>query len=496
MYGRGSLLLFGIAACMVGLSGCTFSDINKASRATLAPSTHPPMVDSLSQEGQIAKLGTEQHLRILGLYGGEYADARLERMVAKIVGQLAGVVDNSDTAYRITILNSPSINAFALPGGYVYVTRGMPALANDSSEVAAVIAHEMAHITANHGLLRQEKQAQMEVASTVVGQVLGDKLGEQQVQMRSHLSLAQFSRNQELQADKIGIKTVALAGYDSFAASRFLTRMEAYNSFRSVSGATNARLDFLATHPATPQRIKLAVAEARQLSAPGIGTTDRDSYLNGIDGMLYGDREDEGYIRGTNFLHPRLGIAFRVPPGFALDNSKTAVVANGPGNFAIRFDSVGVSAPASTPLDYIRSGWVTGLESGSIRSFELAGLPAASARAQSDKWQFAIVVIMAKERIYRFLTAAPKNSVEIDQAALARVSKMVSDSFRLLSRGQIAKLKPLRLRVVRVGRGENVATMVERMGEIDQAQDLFLLLNGLPPTAQLVEGMRVKIVSE
>jgi len=496
MYGWRSLSRLAAGLLFAALSGCSFSSVNKVALSPLSPSPHPPSIDSLNKDSPVAEVGAEQHQRILALYGGEYNDPKLERMVAKIVGQLAGVIDSPDTAYRITILNSPSINAFALPGGYVYVTRGLLALANDSSEVAAVIAHEMAHITANHGLLRQEKQAQMEVASTVAGQILGDKLAEKQVQLRSHLTLAQFSRNQELQADEIGIKTITLAGYDPFAAARFLTRMEAYNSFRSISGATNAKLDFLATHPATPQRVKLATAQARRLSAPGIGTTDRDFFLNGIDGMLYGDSENEGYIRGLNFIHPRLAIMFRVPAGFALDNSKAAVVANGPENFAIRFDSVASSSETPTPLDYIRSGWVSGLESGSIRTFEQAGLQAASARAQSDKWRFVVVVIMVKERIYRFLTAAPKNTLKDNEAELDRVSNSVTSSFRLLSREQIAQLKPLRLRIIQVGKGQSVADLVGRMHDIDEGEAVFRLLNGLSPTARLVEGMRVKIISE
>jgi len=477
----------------LGLVSCTVTDLNKAS---LAPSAQPLTVDVVGHDSRIARLGAAQHPRILGLYGGEYSDPKLERMVAKIVGKLANSVGHQSEPYRITILNSPSINAFALPGGYVYVTRGLLGLANDSSEVAAVIAHEMAHITANHSLLRQEKQAEMEVTSNVVGEVLGDKLGEQEIKLRSRLSLAQFSRNQELQADEIGIKTVAASGYDPFAASRFLLRMEAYSGFRSISGATNSQLDFLATHPATPQRVKLATTAARQISAPGVGATDRDALLDGLDGVLYGDREEEGYIRGLNFIHPRLGIAFRVPAGFALDNSKAAVIANGPENVAIRFDSVARPKETPTPLDYIRSGWVSGLEAGTIRTFKQSGFAAASARAQSDKWHFAIIVIMIKDRIYRFLTAAPKNIVEKDETLLTRLSTSVADSFKLLSKAEIANLKPLRLKIVRVGQGETVASLAARMRNIEGSEALFRLLNGLSDTARLREGMRVKIISE
>ncbi|TIV62662.1 MAG: metalloprotease, partial [Mesorhizobium sp.] len=171
---------------------------------------------------------------------------------------LTVVSANPTQTYRITILNSPNVNAFALPGGYLYVTRGLLALANDSSELAAVIAHEMGHVTANHGLQRQQLEAEEGLATKVVSDVLGDSPTAKAALIRGKLKLAQFSRNQELQADAIGIKSIGEAGYDPYAAGRFLQSMSAYTDFRSVSGATDASLDFLATHPNTPQRIELA----------------------------------------------------------------------------------------------------------------------------------------------------------------------------------------------------------------------------------------------
>src|ERR1041384_4508264 len=159
---------------------------------------------------------------MLATYGGEYSDAKLERMVAKVVGSLTLGTDNPTQTYRITILNSPNVNAFALPGGYLYVTRGLLALANDSAELAAVIAHEMGHVTANHGLARQRKEAEEVLATKVVTDVLGESEVAKVALIRGKLRLAQFSRNQELEADAIGIRSIGRAGYDPYAASRFL----------------------------------------------------------------------------------------------------------------------------------------------------------------------------------------------------------------------------------------------------------------------------------
>src|SRR5690606_37670163 len=139
---------------------------------------------------------------------------------------LAAGADNG--SYTLTILNSPAINAFALPGGFIYVTRGLIALANDSSELAAVIAHEMAHVTAAHALARQDRLASVAIVDRVAD-VLGDDAAVEAAET-ARLTFAQFSQAQELEADAIGIATLAAAGLDPFAAARFLTSMGRFSA--------------------------------------------------------------------------------------------------------------------------------------------------------------------------------------------------------------------------------------------------------------------------
>ena len=470
------------------LSGCQVLNVSKED--ALGPSSNPVTVDNVTKNDRLAKLSAEQHPRILATYGGEYKDAKLERMVAKVVGNLTTVSDNPTHTYRITILNSPNINAFALPGGYLYVTRGLLALANDSAELAAVIAHEMGHVIANHGIERQQREQEAQIAGRVVSEVLQDDSAGREALIRGKLRMAQFSRNQELQADAIGIKMIGEAGYDPFAAARFLQSMASYADFRSVSGATDASLDFLASHPSAPQRIELARGHARRIGAPGVGTTDRDSFLQGIDGILYGDTPEEGYVRGRNFVHPLLGVSFTVPDGFTIDNSADAVMATGPGEVAIRFDGTQVSGNPSM-TDYMRSGWVTGLDNASVQAATFNGMPAASAKARADRWEFDIFVVNAGNRIYRFLTAAPTGST-----ALIPASQTVIRSFHLLTPEEKANIKPLRIRVVTVKPGDTLVSLSNQIMGTDRKLDLFRLINALPPGGTVSAGDKVKIISE
>lgn len=478
-----ALLVLGVA-----LAGC--QALTGVGDENFRPSANPVTVDTVTRNDRMAALAREQHPRILATYGGEYSDAKLERMVARVVGSLTLDPENPNQTYRITILNSPAINAFALPGGYLYVTRGLLALASDSAEIAAVLAHEMAHVTANHGIQRQQKEAEEVLASKVVNDLLGQDSSARVALVRGKLRLAQFSRNQELEADAIGIRAIARAGYDPFAAARFLQAMDAYSASRSVTGQTDEGLDFLSSHPSAPQRIELAQRHARQFGAPGTGERGRDVFLDGLDGMLFGDTPQEGYVRGRTFLHPQLGVGFSVPDGFVIDNSAAAVTAAGPGDMAIRFD--GVSLDRRVPLsDYVRSGWVAGLDPASVRPLTVNGNEAVSARARADKWQFDVTVVRANGQVYRLLTAAPAASDALD-----RVAGTVRDSFRVLTPGERDAIKPLKIRVVTARPGDTVATLAARMEGVERKLDMFRLINALSAGATVSAGQRVKIITD
>lgn len=475
----GGLLLFGCQTLGVDVY-----------QPTVRPSDTPQTADKAAASDPRTRIGANEHPRIIASYGGEFRDAKTERLVARIVGALTLVSENPSQAYRITVLNSPAVNAFALPGGYLYVTRGLLALANDASEVAAVLSHEMAHVTANHGLERQRREQEVEIAGKVAEELFANSIDGRRAVARGKLSLAAFSRNQELQADVIGVRMLGEAGYDPYAAPRFLESMNANQLFNAVDPQADSSLDFLASHPNAPQRVQLARSHAQAFGPEGVGDRGRDYYLEGIDGLLFGDSPNEGYVRGTEFLHPVLGIKFRVPAGFRIDNNADAVMATGPGDMAIRFD--GVTDNSSQSLtDYIASGWVTGLDPSSIRPTRIDGLPAATARASADRWDFNITVVRLKDRIYRFLTAAPRGSSDLEPTA-----SVVRAGFRRMSATEIRQLQPLRIRVVTVAPGDTVISLAARMKGVERKVDLFRLLNAIPSGSVVSPGQKVKIVSD
>ncbi len=434
-----------------------------------------------------AKIGAAEHPKILAAYGGAYQNEKLETLLALIVGRLVAESNDPGRAYGITVLNSPTVNAFALPGGYLYVTRGLLALANDASEVAAVLAHEMAHVLSDHGIKRSEQAKSVDIAGRVVNEVVSNPLVGKVVKASTEQRLVKFSQRQELQADAVGIKILGKAGFDSFAASRFLESMERYTSWRSKLNFEGE--DMSKTHPSTPRRVELARRHARLFGPPGTGERNRDRFLRGINGMDFGGSAKEGYIRGQQFLHLKLGITFRVPSRFELSNKADSVLAAGPNQVALRFDAVNLKGQETSPDGYLKSGWVNGLDPASVRPIVINGMQAATGRAQTGDWQFSITVVQRNSRYYRFILAAPRSNPDI-----AVTGQLIANSFRGLDRAESAKIKPLVIRVIKAKAGSTIASLSARMKGVARKAELFRAINGLGPQDQVKPGLQVKLI--
>jgi predicted Zn-dependent protease len=444
----------------------------------------------IKAEDSQSKIGEKEHPIVLAKYGGEYRNKEAETLLAIIVGRLVAASEDKQQVYKITILNTPKVNAFALPGGYLYVTRGLLALANDTSELAAVIAHEMAHVASNHAILRNRKQASTDVGKQVVSDVLSDNVAGRIALAANQIKLSDFSKDQELQADAVGIRTLGNAGFDAFGAARFLETMQAYKSLNATQNAKFSDTAFLSSHPATPERIELAKRHARFFGAPGTLEADHDRYLKGIDGMLYGDSAEEGFVRDNSFSHLGLGVTFNATKGSKIENQATAVVISSPNDLATRFDAA-VLPKGQDLASYLKSGWVKGLDESSIITGNLNDLPIASATAKGGNWNFVVRVIQLDRQVYRFITAGPINNTDIE-----RTSSEITGSFRRLTEAEKLSLQPLKIRIVQVQSSDSLATLSAKMKGVDNPLRRFLVLNGLSAGQIPSTGTKVKIVSD
>jgi predicted Zn-dependent protease len=432
-----------------------------------------------------------EHDRILTSYGGIYDDPKLEALVTRTVDRLVAASDRPEQAYKVTILNSGAVNAFALPTGQLYVTRGLIALASDTSELSSVLSHEMAHVLSKHAAMREDQARTAAIAAKVV-----TEMGNMPPDVtaftlaKSKLTMANFSREQELQADDMGVAISAHAHFDPYGASRFLTSMERNAELKAGRSSLDPRVqDFLSSHPATPERVARARSSARQYISPDNTERDREDYLSAIDNIVYGEDPSEGFVRGRRFLHPKLGFTFQAPDNFTLDNTAQAVIGvREGGSQAMRFDVVRV--PGEQTLgDYLNSGWMEGVDKASTEDITINGFPAASAMAKGDQWQFKVYALRFGSDVYRFIFASRQKTQESERNARETVN-----SFRRLSLDEVQAARPLRIKVITVQPGDTVESLSHRMAGVDHPTERFRILNGLDARAQVKVRDKVKIV--
>ena len=481
-----------IAAAAVFLSGCTAGTPGMAPQAAAdLPSAKPAGAD-------LSPAALREHRRILANYGGEYKNDRLSAMLQNLVERLVAASDRPDLHYRVTILNSQSVNAFALPTGQLYVTRGLLALANDQSELASVIGHEMGHVIARHAELRQERIRDAELSSRVFTDLVSDPEAGALALAKTKLELASFSQEQELEADAIGIGIAARAGFDPYGSVRFLTSLERNSELKPPHGGhiNPGAADFLSSHPETPERIAKALAVARQYKAPASDSPAdmrqaRNAYLADIDGIVFGEDPSEGFVRGRRFIHPRLGFTFSAPPGFVLDNTAQAVLGiKRGGGEALRLDVVRVPAE-QTLASYLTSGWIENIDPASVHELSVNGFEGAGANAKGDEWDFRLYAIRFGSDVYRFVFAAKHPDHETE-----RIFRDSVYSFRRLSLAEMEEAKPLRLKVVTVAPADSVEKLASHMAVADRPLERFRVINGLGAAERPKPGTEVKVVVE
>jgi predicted Zn-dependent protease len=469
------------------LAGCgDMSRFQTAASPTTAPAAKPARTVAQTPGAE------REHERILSTYGGAYDDPKLEALISGTVDRLVAASERPDQAYKVTILNSGAVNAFALPTGQLYVTRGLIALACDTSELSSVLSHEMAHVLAKHAAIREDQARQAAVVTRVVTDMSTDPDLTALALAKTKLTMASFSRAQEFEADGIGVGISARAHFDPYGAARFLTSMERNAELKAGKTPVDPRAqDFLSSHPATPERVQNAQASARQYTSPEGGERDRESYLAAIDNIVYGEDPSEGFVRGRRFLHPKLGFTFTAPENFTLDNTAQAVIGvREGGSQAMRFDVVRV--PSEQTLgDYLNSGWMENVDKASTEDLTINGFPAAAAVAHGDQWQFKVYALRFGSDVYRFIFATKQKTTESDRNARETVN-----SFRRLTLEEIQAARPLRIKIITVQPGDTVESLSHRMAGVDLPAERFRVLNGLDAHGQVKARDRVKIVVE
>ena len=277
----------------------------------------------------------KQHPLLVAEFGGAETGARAAYVegVGRRVAVHSGIA-NSQAAYRFTTLNSAVENAFAVPGGYVYITRQLMGIMSDESELGFVLGHEVGHIAANHHHARQSAATRNSILG-VLGAILGSAVGGNAVgslvSQAAQLRTLSFSRDQEFQADVLGIRYVTAAGYDPGGGASMLAALTRATALSArTQGRTNRSTpEWASTHPLSENRAQRALAAAQRTGRVGQGLRNRDAFLAQLEGLYVDDDPAQGIIEGRSFTHPDLRMQFIVPVGYQMQNSTRAVTISG-----------------------------------------------------------------------------------------------------------------------------------------------------------------------
>jgi len=437
-----------------------------------------------------------QHAAIIQEFGGAETGARAAYVesVGRRVGAYSGVA-NPGQALRFTTLNAAVPNAMSVPGGYVYVTRQLLTLMDDESQLAFALGHEVGHIAANHAHVREqyERQNGLGVFGQIIGAIFGGSIGNV-LEQRAALQTLSFSRDQEYQADTLSLRYMIAAGYDPAGGPGILGALARSSALESrLQGRTNRQTpEWASTHPLSENRMQRALAEARASGRLGQGITNRDTYLNQLEGMFVDDDPAQGIIDGPTFTHPDLKIQFQVPPGYLMQNGTDAVTISGSAGKA-QFRQGPPDLDQAIVYAYRRlTGGQVQLAIPPAQHTTINGMPAAftTAHVQNESgWVDASVFAYQWEpqRVYYFVMLTRGGN------GIQPFSFMLN-SLRRIGPQEAAAIRPRILHVVTVGPGDTVQSLADRMAYRDYKLDRFLSLNGLAANSRLTPGQRVKLV--
>jgi predicted Zn-dependent protease len=452
--------------------------------------------------------GRKAHAEVLKEYG-VYNDPALQAYVNEVGQKLAKQSHRSNLQWTFTVVDSPEINAFALPGGYVYITRGILAHLNSEAEMAGVLGHEIGHVTARHGAQRATRQQRAGLgvlAASVLGAVLegvsgvgglGD-LASQTSQAAAAGYVAKYGREQELQSDSLGAEYLSRSGYNPRVMVNVIGALKDQERFaadqaRAQGKQVQERDNWLASHPSNDQRLN----DIQQIAAkyPAVNVDDgRTRFMQRVNGMVFGDSREQGLVRGNHFYHEPLGIVLTAPQSWRMQNSSDAVLmVNADGTAGVRF--VTVPKEAGNSHDEIIRNALKPTQ-GKVDRLNLNGFNATHFVGARQAQQG------GNQAIEATIVTGPNNAnyallyLSRDANALARHRAQISQavqSFRAFSANDRAAAQPWKLRTVQYPRG-GFAQLARSAPVGANAEGQLRLLNGVYAGGEPAAGQLVKVV--
>lgn len=471
---RGALVISMLTAAAVG--GCAINPATGANELMLV------------SEAQEIEMGTQYDREIVATMG-LYPDSAMQRYIQQLGARMAAASERPGLPWTFRVIDDPTVNAFAVPGGFVYITRGIMAHLNNEAQLASVVGHEIGHITARHTARSMSKQ-QLAQIGLVVGSIASDRFAQFADLAGQGLGILflKFSRDDENQADELGLRYLGRTDFDV----REMPGVYAMLDRMSAASGQEGRLpDWLSTHPAPADRRDRITRMVAAMPQDFAGkTVNRDGYERRLDGMVFGTDPRQGFFRGTEFLHPDLRFRLTFPAGWATNNGTQAVQAMSPEQDAAMALSFASEASAQAAAQAFLSQ--EGLSAGTAQRTTFNGLPAVIAPFQTtsgEAMQGTVGFVEHGGAVYRLLGYGPEAAWPSRRAAAEQTIR----SFAVLTEPAALNVQPQRLDIVALDRQSSITQLAARLASPVPPATLALLNQTTPETA-FASGRLVKWV--
>ena len=452
----------------------------------------------LMSEEQEISLGRQANTQILK-ETPVYADPKLEQLVQQVGEELASHSHRPELFYRFTVLDSTAINAFALPGGYIYITHGLLAYLNSEAELAAVLGHEIGHVTARHSVRQQSTAAVTGILGAVVSASTGVQGVDTLTDMASTAIVRGYGRDHELEADRLGAEYLAKSGYDPNAMLEVVGVLKNQEAFETLVAEKEGRQanvyhGLFSTHPDNDARFQEVINAAQLYKKGTTNRVNRESFLRTLDGLTFGDSTREGIIRGNRFYHEPLDFTLTFPENWRIENQAEKIVAISPDNDGLLQMSITDLNKRITAKQFMEQRMqLKNLRAGStFKNGEMEGYTAiADSNTTFGIRAVRYVVIYHGTSAYIFAAAA-KN--KMDSSRFDDDILVTARSFRGLTAADNPFAREKKLAVIRTPKGVSYARLAAESPITNYPEIQLRLLNGAYPKGEPETSQLIKVV--
>lgn len=462
------------------------------------PVTGRPDLVFSSEKGEIER-AKQVHPLLLQQFGGPYDDIRLQQYVNEVGQRVAKSSHRPDLEYHFTVLDSEEINAFTPGGGYVYVTRGILNFLNSEAELAAVLGHEIGHITARHPVRQQTQSTLSNIGAAALGIVTGSGDLAELASYAGAALITGYGRDMELEADRLGAEYLAknqLSPSHMIDVVRLLKNQELFEVQRARQENRKPRIyhGVFATHPDNDQRLREVVKAAEKLQG-GEADPGRERYLQAIQGLPVGTSRAQGVLKGNRFYHANLGFTVAFPNGWTVENLPDRLLSVSPRKDSIMMVRTMAPPPNTNPQQFF-ARLLAGKNAAPGEAIEVNGLQGYTTVVRSERTDFGVVparyaVIYYNNLAYVFAGASKASSgtPAADPLFMSSIR-----TFRRLRPNEFALAEPYKIKIIRADENTRIADLAKASPLKEYAADILRLLNDLYPNKEPQPGQLLKIV--